>query len=323
MSRRPLALLLAAAAASGCDSDDPADRSARTDRWQALTPATLERTEVAAARISRFVYVVGGFERQTGATTRAVERYDLRGDSWKRVRSMPIGLNHATAVAYRGKLYVHGGYRGRRDLSSATARLYRYDPRRDRWRRLPDSPSPRAAHAAAVIGRKLYVAGGANASGSLRSLEIYDFRRRRWRRGPSFLGPARNHTTGASSGGRFYVLAGRDNRNFRAVDRYNPRRRRWRRLPSMRTPRGGIAAARLPDGRIVVFGGEQLGAGGTTIKQVEAYSPRRNRWSRLPSMLTPRHGLGGVAFGRRVYAIEGGPQPGFHLSDTIEFLEVR
>jgi hypothetical protein len=37
---------------------------------------------------------------------------------------------------------------------------------------------------------------------------------------------------------------------------------------------------------------------------------------------TPRHGLGGVAFGRRVYAIEGGDQPGFHFSRAIEYLDL-
>lgn len=319
---RALALLLAAAAAAaGCG--DSGDRPARSDRWTPLTAATLERTEVAASRIGRFVYVVGGFERRSGATTRGVERYDLRADEWKRVRSLPIGLNHATAVAYRGRLYVHGGYRGRRDLSSASRRFYRYDPGSDRWRRLPSSPSPRAAHAAAVIRGRLYVAAGANARGSLRSLEIYDFRRRRWRRGPSFRGPARNHTTGIASGGRFYVIAGRDDGNLRAVDRYDPRRRRWRRMRSIGTARGGIASARLRDGRIVIFGGEELGAGGTTIEQVEVFSPRRNRWRRLPDMRTPRHGLGGVSYRGRVYALEGGPRPGFHFSDALEHLDVR
>src|SRR5215203_4798067 len=160
---------------------------------------------------------------------------------------MPIGLNHSTAVTYRGRLYVHGGYRGRRDLSSASSRFYRYDPRR--WRRLRNSPSPRAAHAAAVIGRRLYVAGGSNVHGSLRSLEVYDFARQRWRRGRSFRGPARNHTTGAASGGRFYVIAGRDAGNLRAVDRYDPRQHRWKRMRSIPTARGGIASARLRDGR--------------------------------------------------------------------------
>jgi hypothetical protein len=42
----------------------------------------------------------------------------------------------------------------------------------------------------------------------------------------------------------------------------------------------------------------------------------------LPDLRTPRHGLGGVARGRRVYAIEGGPTPGFDFSNAIEALDI-
>jgi N-acetylneuraminic acid mutarotase len=300
----------------------PRDGGAREDRWSALPSAPLERTEVTAARVGRFIYVMGGFERAGAATTAAVERYDIRRRSWRRVRDMPIGLNHLTAVAYRGDLYVHGGYAAEQALAQPTRVLLRYDPQSNRWRRMPPSPTPRAAHAVAVIGKRLYVAGGANDSGSLRSLEIYDFERRRWSSGPSFPGPARNHTTGVATGGRFYVLAGRDAGNYTAAERYDPRRRRWERLPSLRTARGGIASVRLSDGRIVVFGGERLEPGGTTIAEVELFDPRTRRWHSLPDMRTPRHGLGGAALGRRVFAIEGGPTPGFAFSSALEFLDV-
>jgi N-acetylneuraminic acid mutarotase len=298
--------------------------STRSDRWTALRPAPLERTEVAAARIGRSIYVVGGFERASGLTTAAVERYDIRRNRWSRVPAMPLALNHPTAVAYRGDVYVHGGYEGASDLTQPTGALLRYDPDRRRWRRLPSSPTPRAAHAVAVIGDRLYAAGGANDSGSLRSLEVYDFKRRRWSRGPDFtFGPARNHTTGVAAGGRFYVIAGRDASNFTAAERYNPRRRRWEDVPDLRMPRGGIASARLRDGRIVVFGGENLVPGGTTIREVELFNPRSRRWRSLPPMRTPRHGLGGVARGQRVYAIQGGVEPGFSFSNAIEVLDVR
>jgi N-acetylneuraminic acid mutarotase len=300
----------------------PSAGGARKDRWTALPPAQLERSEVAAARVGRFIYVVGGFERASARTSAAVERYDIRGGRWKRVRAMPVGLNHPTAVAYRGAVYVHGGYEAEQALTAPSGVLLRYDPERDRWRRLPPSPTPRAAHAAAVIGHNLYVAGGANDSGSLRSLEVYDMESGRWRRGPSFSGPARNHVTGVASGGRFYVLGGRDAGNFTAAERYDPRRRKWERLPPLHVPRGGIASARLSDGRIVVFGGERLEPGGTTIAEVELFDPRSEHWRSLPDMRTPRHGLGGAALGRRVFAIEGGPTPGFAFTRTIEFLDV-
>jgi hypothetical protein len=39
-------------------------------------------------------------------------------------------------------------------------------------------------------------------------------------------------------------------------------------------------------------------------------------------MRTPRHGLGVVAIGNRVFALEGGSQPGLHFSRAVEFLDV-
>jgi len=296
---------------------------ASTGEWGSLTDSRLERTEVAAARIGRYAYVVGGFEKRSGQTVGALERYDIRANRWKRLRSMPIGVNHPTAAAHRGTLYVHGGYTARRDLTSATKRLYAYDPRRDRWRRLPDAREPRAAHALGVLDGKLYAAGGANDTGSLSSMEVYDFSERRWTRGPSFQGPRRDHTTGVASGGYFYALAGREGaRNYTVAERYDPRRRSWEKLPSMRRARGGIASAALSGGRVVVFGGEDFGTG-KTIPEVELYDPRTRRWRSLPNMRTPRHGLGGASRGNRIFAIQGGPQPGFHFASIIEFLDVR
>jgi N-acetylneuraminic acid mutarotase len=288
--------------------------------WGTLPSAPLERSEVAAARIGNLIYVVGGFEPTR--TSPAVERYDIRRRRWTTVRPMPVAVNHPTAVAYAGDLYVHGGYTANLGLTEPTGALQRYDPSRNRWSRLPSSPTERAAHAVAVIGHRLFAAGGANETGSLRSLEVYDFESRRWARGPRFPPPARNHTTGVASGGRFYVLAGRDTRNFTAAARYDPRRHKWERLPPLHTARGGIASARLSDGRIVVFGGERLEPGGTTIAEVELFDPRSRRWSSLPDMRTPRHGLGGAALGQRVFAIEGGPTPGLAFTRTIEFLDV-
>ena len=84
--------------------------------WQPLSPATLERTEVAAARVGGSIYVMGGFEKTSGITVGVTERYDIRRDRWRRVAPMPVGLNHAAAVAYKGDVYVVGGYRGRSTL---------------------------------------------------------------------------------------------------------------------------------------------------------------------------------------------------------------
>src|SRR5688572_30568092 len=133
---------------AGCGGDGALSRDTRAPAaqggtWRSLAPATLARTEVAAARVGRFVYVMGGFERDSGATTAATERYDIRRDRWTRVADMPVGLNHAAAAAYKGRVYVVGGYRGRTALDDETAALLRYDPARDRWARLRPAPTRR------------------------------------------------------------------------------------------------------------------------------------------------------------------------------------
>jgi non-specific serine/threonine protein kinase len=302
---------------AACGGGEDANQAAGP-KWRTLAPAKLARTEVAAVRVGRFVYVMGGFLR-AGFSTAATERYDIVRDRWTRVANMPVPLNHAAAVAYRGRVYVLGGYSSLTGLDDEVATLYRYDPRRDRWRRLPSMLTARGALAAGVIGGRLYAAGGAGQGRDHAGLEIYDFRHRRWSRGPA-MAVARDHLAGAVAGGRFYALAGRarGKGNYDVVEAYNPRTRRWRRLPPMHKPRGGIGAATVR-GRIVVAGGEEPAG---TIGAVELYEPRRRRWSRLRDLPTPRHGLGVVSRGRRVYVIEGGDHPGFAFTRTVEALDV-
>ena len=228
-------------------------------------------------------------------------------------------MDHSTATAYRGRLYVHGGYAGR-GLSEPQTRCSSTTPAKP-LAAAALAPTARAAHAAAVIGERLYVAGGANDTGSLKSIEVFDFRRRRWRGAPSFPGAARNHTAGVASGGRFYVIGGRDSATSRWPSA-TTRRRRWQRLPDLRTARGGIAAARLRGAASWCSAARTWSPAGPR-SQVEMFDPGRRRWRRLPDMRTPRHGLGGAGLGNRVYAIEGGPEPGLHFSRAIEFLDVR
>ena len=249
-------------------------------------------------------------------TSAAVERYDIRRRSWKLVRALPIAVNHPTAVAYRGRLYVHGGYRAELDLTDTSAALLRYDPRAQplapaaavadparRARGGGDRPPPvrgrrRERERVAALARDLRLqerslepraeprrprAQPHHGGRARRAL----LRARRARRGRT--SPSRSATTPQAAGGS---ASGRCAR-----------------------ARGGIASARLSDGRIVVFGGEQLGPGGTTIAEVELFDPRTGRWRSLPDMRTPRHGLGGVALGRRVFAIEGGTNPGLSFSE--------
>ncbi len=180
-------------------------------------------------------------------------------------------------------------------------------------------PTARAALAAGVARGRLYAAGGANASGALATLEIYDFARRRWRRGPD-MSLAREHLAGAALGGAFYALAGRTvvAGNFAVAERFVPRRK-----PLGAAARHGQGPRRRGRGRAGRPARRRRRGGARgTIAPVERYDPARRRWSLLAPMRTPRHGLGVVASGHRVFALEGGPMPGFAFSRAAESLTI-
>ena len=213
---------------AGCEGEGSPEASepavaASAQRWKPLAPATLRRTEVGAARIGRFIYVVGGFLPSTD-TTAAVERYDIERDRWRRLPAMPVAVNHPAVASHRGRLYVYGGYTDS-SFDPVTGTLQRFDPRSGSWVQLQGSAQPRAAAAMAAIGGKLYAAGGVAGGEVLATLEVFDVRRGRWSTGPS-MAVAREHVAATVAGEFVYVFGGRAP-NLATVERFRPGATRW------------------------------------------------------------------------------------------------
>jgi non-specific serine/threonine protein kinase len=277
----------------------------------------LVRTEVAGAALGRDIYVIGGFV-PPNKTTGAVERFDTVRPHWKRVRSLPVPLNHAGAVGFGGHVYVVGGYASKDGLGAPVKTLYRYDPKRDRWKRLADMPTARAAMAVGATRGRIYVAGGSDGVRQTATLAIYNVRKNAWSRGPS-LSVAREHLGGAAADGEFYAVAGRNNQsgNLAITEVYSAARRRWKRLPDMPKARGGNGAGLYENG-LVAIGGEEAGG---TIAEVDLYDWVTRKWERVTAMPTPRHGLAVAVTGEpdtELWAIAGGPKPGFAFSNAVE-----
>jgi hypothetical protein len=133
---------------------------------------------------------------------------------------------------------------------------------------------------------------------------------------------AREHLAGVAIARRILALGGRAGAgNLDAVEELDTRTGKWRRRPGIPTARSGFGAVAVR-GWAVVVGGEELTPGGDTIGPVEAFDPRSRRWRKLPGLITPRHGLGVAARGARIFAIEGGPQPGASYSSVAESLKL-
>ena len=323
--RLALAALLAvsgAAAVALLAADEDADGvRATAGRWTSLQSSPLTRTEVGAARVGRFIYVVGGFLPPDGAISNQVARYDTKAGTWSLAAPMPVAVNHPAVTASGGRLFAYGGYTDAGALSGETDALQRYDPATDSWTTLAGSGVRRGAATLAPVGRRLYAIGGATGGAAQRLVQVYDIPRGTWGSAPP-MRVAREHLASGAIDGRILVLGGRDaGRNLDAVEVFNTRTRKWKPLPHLRTARSGFQAA-VVRGHLVAVGGEQLAEGTQTIAPVEIYDPEEKRWRALPAMLTPRHGLGVASKGRTVFALEGGPQPGLNFSSTLEALQV-
>jgi hypothetical protein len=284
-------------------------------RWRSAAAVPVARTEVAAALFGQEIAVVGGFVA-SGQNTGRADAYSPRRNHWRRLPSLPVGLDHAMAVGRGPELYVVGGYG---PGSVAQAGFYRLSGRR--WISLPSLPAPRAAAGAAVLNGKLYVVGGVEAPGRLATDAFaYDFALRRWL---LVAGPRpREHLGAAALGKTMYAVAGRTaglDSNLDVVEAYDPTGNRWRAIPRVPATRGGTAAAAVA-GRLVSAGGEEPGG---TIKTVFAYNPATGRWARLPDLPRPRHGLGLAGYRGRAYALAGGPQPGLTVSSSNQVLRLR
>jgi Kelch motif len=308
----------------GGDGSDGA-QTAGPGKWKALPSSPAERTEVGAARVGRFVYVVGGFVQPNLRSTDQVVRYDIRSGTWSLVAPLPVGVNHPAVAAGAGRcagqVYVYGGYTGDGSLSDEVDALQRFDPRTGTWSVLPGSGVARGAATLAPVGCSLYAIGGVS-GGAVQSLvQVFDIRSGTWRSGPSMKTP-REHLASVSIRRHVLVFGGRDGSgNLDAVEDLDVRAGKWRSRPAIPTARSGFGAVAVR-GWAVVVGGEELTPGGETIRPVQAFNPRTRRWLKLPGMLTPRHGLGVVAQGSRIFAVEGGPQPGGTYSSVIEVLRV-
>ena len=138
---------------------------------------------------------------------------------------------------------------------------------------MPPAPLARAAAGAAVIGHRLYVAGGrSDTLTTISTLAIFDFDTGKWSLGPPLQHP-REHVAGVAADGAVWMLGGRavGHGNFTYVELYRPGASSWDRLPPMPVARSGFQAVDA-DAKIVVVGGE--GPAGT-IAEVDDSTRRR------------------------------------------------
>ena len=135
--------------------------------WSSGPEMPTARHHAAAAALGDDLYVVGG--RHPGDfSVAAAERYDSTTGDWDVLPPLPEGVGGPAATTADGMFVVTGGGD---DLADGeippwvTGAVWGFEPRTERWLRLPDLAVPRHGHTAATADGRVIVFGGAPCAG--------------------------------------------------------------------------------------------------------------------------------------------------------------
>lgn len=222
---------------------------------------------------------------------------ESRGTSWSEMERSPLcGRLLAAGVWTGSELLVWGGQSCAGELcplerAPRLADGAAYDPARDRWRRMADSPlEGRDSPASVWTGRELLVWGGSGRTGPLDDGAAYDPARDRWRRiADSPLSP-RSGAAAVWTDQEMLVWGGSAGPDGA---RYDPAADRWEPLPAVATPAWASAVAVWTGSEMVVFA--SAGDGLVGAPEARAFDPVGNVWRTLARPpLGPRDGPAAV-----------------------------
>lgn len=254
-----------------------------TGRWRQGAAPPFQMHHFQAVPYGGKIYVVGawteGFPREKGLSH--VWTYDPEADAWEQGREIPVSRRRgaAGAAVYDGKIYVAGGNAGGHGPhATAVGWLDVFDPETGAWASLPPAPHGRDHFQAAVVGDRLYLAGGRDsglenfADSTVAPVDVYDFRTRRWHTLEDAPIPTeRAGTTAVPVGDEIVVIGGEGfGQAWDATEALDTRTGTWRRLAPLNRPRHGTQAL-VHDGKIYIVAGAGAQGGSPELTNMEAY----------------------------------------------------
>ena len=192
---------------------------------------------------------------------------------------------HTSTLLPNGRVLITGGVdAGYARLSSAEL----YDPASDSWSSAGSLRDARRDHTATLLKNGLVlVTGGYGISGILDSAELYDPTSNSWTTVHSMTYAHCSHTSTLLSDpdGSVLVVGGSDpdaGEFITIVERYDPSTDRWNTVSPMSEGRYGNTATLLPDGKVLVVGGD-------SANSAVLYDPDQDLWSTAETMNVPRY----------------------------------
>src|SRR4029077_15786213 len=209
--------------------------------------------------------LVAGGTPDFNTPLRSAELYDSASGTWTATGSLNTArFFHTATLLPNGKVLVAGGPPdGLNGLKSAEL----YDPASGMWTATGDLNTARSAHTATLLPNgKVLVAGGQGTGGGfLTSAELYDPASGTWTTTGSLTNARQFHTATLLPNGKVLVAGGYNNifPNPGALDSaelYDPASGTWTTTDSLNMARDYHTATLLPNGKVLVAGGEGTSA---------------------------------------------------------------
>jgi N-acetylneuraminic acid mutarotase len=249
------------------------------------------------------VLVVGGFAGVT-TTLSTAELYDPATGTWAATGNLPTKpCLHTATLLPNGKVLVAGGSDDF-NVGPTTSAAELYDPATGTWSPTGNLITARQNHSATLLKNgKVLVAGAGSTA------ELYDPSSGTWSATGSLpVALSYGQTVTLLSDGKVLVTGGVDStgtpETLSSAELYDPVPGTWSTTGSLSIARTSHTATLLPDGRVLVAGGDTPGLGADA--SAEIYDPAAGTWSPTGSLVTGRASHSSTILPDGVVLVAGG-----------------
>uniref|UniRef100_A0A7I4YDD0 BTB domain-containing protein n=1 Tax=Haemonchus contortus TaxID=6289 RepID=A0A7I4YDD0_HAECO len=262
-----------------CGSDDEVsverlDPGTASPVWQYVASLNQERSSASVAVVDRFIYSVGGLEREKFSNS--IERYDPATDQWiSDVAPSHVSRYSLGVAAIGDHLYAVGGFHDFHDHGLNIVECY--EVRRNEWTSVAPMGTGRGSLCVSVLDGCIYAVGGKSNGPVLSTVERFDPRVGRWEDVCPMPTPRLDHGS-AVLHGALYVVGGRNGISFglSSAEKYDTRANKWTSVTDMNSRRGGVGLAAV--------NGNLYAIGGINDNSVEVFDPKTNQWKHHSNM---------------------------------------